>query len=100
MFHVEQTLNFKPLSDLIIVQPDEPVTKIGLIELAPSAQEEAKQGTAVAVGPGKEHKGWLEPMTVKVGTRVLYSKYAKETFKSDGREYLILHEADVISIID
>lgn len=93
-------MNMKPLSDLIIVQPDEPESKIGLIELAPSSQEEAKQGIAIAVGPGKEHDGWLEPMTVKVGTRILYSKYAKEHFKLSGKEYLILHEADVIGIIE
>lgn len=99
MFHGKH-MNLRPISDLIIVQPDEPITKIGSIELAVSSQEEAKQGTAIAVGPGKEREGWTEPMTVRVGTRVLYSKYAKEHFKLHGKEYLILHEADVIGILE
>lgn len=94
-------MNINPLSDLIIVQPDEPESvSAGGIILAPSSQEEAKQGTAIAVGPGKLHDGWTEPMTVKVGDRIAYSKYAKEHFRHNGRELLILHEADVIGILE
>lgn len=90
----------KPIGDLIVVEPAEPEEKVGSIILAPSAKEEAKHGRAIAVGPGKVHDGWTEPMTVRKGDTVLYSKYAKEHFKFQGKQYLVLHEADVIGILD
>lgn len=93
-------MNLKPLSDLIVVEPAEPETKIGSIILAASAQEEAKHGLVLAVGPGKQMEGWVEPMDIKVGDIVLYSKYAKEHFKWGGRELLTLHQADVIGVLN
>jgi chaperonin GroES len=49
----------------------------------------------VAVGPGKKD----EPMTVKVGDRVLYGKYAGSELKLDGKDYLIVRESDLLGII-
>lgn len=94
-------MNIKPLSDLIIVRPDAAEEKIGSIILAASAREEAKQGTVLAVGPGKLHEnGYLEPMDVKVGDRVAFSMYAKETFKHQGETLLTCHVTDIIGVVE
>jgi len=99
---MENRLNLKPLSDLVIVRPDTPMEiSAGGIILAPSSQEEAKQGTVLAVGPGKRHEnGYVEPMTLKAGDRVAFSSYAKEFFKHQGEQLITLHEADVIGVLD
>lgn len=92
----------KPLSDLIIVRPDSPeeITAGGIM-LAKSSQEEAKQGTVLAIGPGKLHEsGYLEPMDVKPGDRVAFSIYAKEQFKYNGEQLITMHQADVIGIVE
>lgn len=94
-------MNLKPLSDLIIVEPADPeAVSAGGIILAPSSQEEAKHGKVIAVGPGKQMVGWIEPMDIKVGDTVLYSKYAKEQFKMHGKTLLTMHQADIIGVLD
>lgn len=94
-------MKLKPLSDLIVVEPAEPeaVTAGGIV-LAPSSQEEAKHGKVLAVGPGRQYDGWREPMDIRPGQTVLYSKYAKEQFKYQGKTLLTLHQADVIGILE
>lgn len=94
-------MNLKPLSDLIIVRPDQAVTKVGLIELAPSSQEEAKTGIVLATGPGRlRDNGKFEPMMVKPGQRVLYSEFAKEKFKLNGETLFTMHDDDVLGVVD
>lgn len=94
-------MKFKPLGDLLIVEPAAREAYIGTILLAESARVEAKHGKVIAVGPGKKNEnGWTEPMDVRVGDTVLYSEYAKEHFKHQGRELLTLHQADVIGILE
>jgi chaperonin GroES len=95
-------MNIKPLSDLIIIRPDpsEEISAGGIV-LAPSAQEEAKHGTVLAIGPGKLHEnGYLEPMDLKPGDRVAFSMYAKETFKHNGETLLTCHQTDIIGVIE
>lgn len=60
-----------------------------------TAKEKPLKGTVVAVGPGKKD----EPMTVKAGDVVLYSKYAGTEITIDGKEYLIVKESDILAII-
>lgn len=93
-------MELKPLSDLIVVEPAKPeeVSKGGIV-LAPSSQEEAKHGKVLAVGPGRQYDGWVEPMEIRVGDTVLYSKYAKEQFRYKGKTLLTLHQADVIGVL-
>lgn len=92
---------FRPLSDLVIVRPDGKQTQIGRIILAESAQEEAKQGTVLAAGPGKlRENGKFEPMMVQVGERVLFSEFAKEKFKYQGENLIIMHDDDILGVID
>ncbi len=94
-------INLTPLSDLVIVEADPAVTKIGMIELAPSSQEEAKMGTILAAGPGRlRDNGKFEPMMVKVGQRVLFSEYAKEKFQFNGKTLYTMHDDDLIGVLE
>ncbi len=89
-------INIKPLSDRVIVEPAPAEEKTpGGIIIPDTAKEKPQKGTVVAVGPGKKD----EPMTVKVGDKVLYGKYAGTEINIDGKEYLIMRESDIYAII-
>lgn len=92
----------KPLGDRLVVKqlPSEEVTKSGIV-LPDTAKEKPQQAEVIAVGPGRVlDNGQRQPMEVKVGDKVLYSKYAGNEVKIDGEEYLILREIDVLAIIE
>lgn len=89
-------VKIRPLSDRVLVEPlpAEEKTAAGII-IPDTAKEKPQKGTVVAVGPGKKD----EPMTVKVGDKVLYGKYAGTEITIDGKEYLIMRESDILAII-
>ncbi|HJH59478.1 MAG TPA: co-chaperone GroES [Bacteroidetes bacterium] len=90
------TLNIKPLADRVLVEPLEAETKTASGIIIPdSAKEKPQQGVVIAVGAGKKD----EPMTVKVGDKVLYGKYSGNEISVDGKKYLIMHESDIFAII-
>lgn len=93
-------MNLKPLADRVIVKalPQEEKTKSGII-MPDTAKEKPQEGEIVAVGPGRIEKGDRIALDVKVGDKVIYSKYAGTEVKYDGQEYLILREADIQAII-
>jgi len=91
----------KPLGDRVVVKPQarEEMTKSG-IYLPDTAKEKPQEGNIVAVGPGRmTDEGKLVPMTLKVGDKVLYAKYAGTEYKQDDEELLICTEKDVLAII-
>ncbi len=90
------SVNFKPLSDRVLIEPlaAETTTASGII-IPDTAKEKPQEGTVLAVGPGKVD----EPTTVKVGDKVLYGKYAGSELKLDGTDYLIVKESDILGII-
>lgn len=90
------SVNFKPLADRVLVEPNvaETTTASGII-IPDTAKEKPQEGTVVAVGNGKAD----EPMTVKVGEKVLYGKYAGTELKLDGKDYLIVKENDLFGIL-
>ncbi len=89
-------LNIKPLADRVLVEPLEAETKTASGIIIPdSAKEKPQQGVVMAVGAGKKD----EPMTVKVGDKVLYGKYSGNEISVDGKKYLIMHESDIFAII-
>ncbi|NLM20342.1 MAG: co-chaperone GroES [Peptococcaceae bacterium] len=94
-------MKLKPLADRVIVKalPTEERTKSGII-MPDTAKEKPQEGEVMAVGPGKVEKGQRVPMEVKVGDKVIYSKYAGTEIKYDGEEYLILRESDIQAIIE
>ena len=94
-------MNIKPLADRVVIKmaEAEETTKSGII-LAGSAKEKPEVAEIVAVGPGGIVDGKEVKMELKVGDRVLISKYAGTEVKLDGTEYTILRQSDVLAIID
>jgi chaperonin GroES len=89
-------LNIKPIGDRVVVEAAqaEEKTASGLY-IPDTAKEKPSQGIVVAVGTGKID----EPLTVKVGDKVLYGKYAGTEITVEGKEYLIMREADIYAVI-
>jgi chaperonin GroES len=89
-------LNVKPLADRVLVEPAAAEEKTaGGIIIPDTAKEKPQKGTIVAVGNGKKD----EPMTVKVGDKVLYGKYAGTEIVIEGNDYLIMKESDIYAIV-
>ena len=92
--------NLKPLEDRIVVQASEgdQTTASGLV-IPDTAKEKPQEGSVIAVGPGRFEDGTRVPLDVKVGDKVIYSKYGGTEVKVDGDEYLILSARDVLAIL-
>jgi chaperonin GroES len=89
-------VNIKPLADRVLVEPAAAEQKTaGGIIIPDTAKEKPQKGTVVAVGNGKKD----EPMTVKVGDKVLYGKYSGSEITVDGADYLIMRESDILAIV-
>ena len=89
-------INITPLADRVIMQPAEAetTTASGII-IPDTAQEKPQKGTVIAVGNGTKDN----PMTVKVGDKILYGKYAGTELKYNGSDYMIMKESDILAII-
>ena len=88
--------NIKPLADRVLVEPAEAESKTASGIIIPdTAKEKPQRGKVVAVGNGKKD----EPMTVKPGDVVLYGKYSGTEIQVDGKDYLIMKEADIYAIV-
>ena len=94
-------MNIKPLFDSVVIKmvEAEETTKSGII-LAGNAKEKPQVAEIVAVGPGGVVEGKEITMQVKVGDRVLISKYAGTEVKLDGQEYPILRQNDILAIVE
>jgi chaperonin GroES len=95
-------MKVKPIGDRVLVKPakEEEVKKGGII-IPDSAKEKPQEGKIIAVGTGKvDENGKKIPFEVKVGDRVLISKYGGTEIKIDGEEHQILREDDILGIID
>lgn len=90
----------KPLNNRVLVKRSEaPKTKGGIL-LPDSAQEKPKEGSVIAVGPGKANdEGVVEPLTVKEGDRVLFGSYAGTEVTMDEETLLIMAEDDILGIL-
>ena len=94
-------MNIKPLADRVVVKlvEAEEKTKTGIF-LTASAQEKPQVAEVVAVGPGAYEDGTLIPMEVKVGDKVITSKYSGTEVKMDGAEYTIVKQSDILAIVE
>jgi chaperonin GroES len=89
--------NIKPLGDRVLVKPVEVSEQVkGGIIIPDSAKEKPTEAEVIAVGTGKEEG---KPFFVKVGDRIIISKYGGTTVKYDGVEYTIMREDDILAII-
>jgi len=92
-------VKIRPLGDRVVIKalPKEEVSKGGIV-LPDTAKEKPQEGEIIAVGPGKlSEDGKRIAMEVKVGDRVVYSKYAGTEFKLDDEEVIILRESDILA---
>lgn len=93
--------SIKPLSDRVLVKPEEAEekTQSGII-IPDTAQEKPQRGEVKAVGTGKYENGQKIEMSVKEGDKVLYGKYAGTELELDGEDYIIMRENDILGIVD
>ena len=91
----------KPLEDRVLLKmvEAEETTKSGII-LASGSQEKPQIAEVVAVGPGRTEDGKKIEMSIKVGDKVITSKYSGTEIKYEGQEYIIAKESDVLAIVD
>ncbi len=94
-------MSIKPLGDRVVIKrlEAEETTKSGII-VTGTAKERPQEAEVVAVGPGAIVDGKRTEMEVKIGDKVLYSKYAGTEVKFDGEEYTILRQDDILAIVE
>jgi len=95
-------MKIRPLQDRIIVKriEEDEKTKGGII-IPDSAKEKPDEGVIVSVGKGRvTEDGKLQPIEVKAGDKILFSKYGGTEVTIDGEEHLIMRESDILGIIE
>ncbi|OZG50350.1 co-chaperone GroES [Bombiscardovia coagulans] len=95
------SISLTPLEDKVVIKqaPAETKTASGLV-IPDTAKEKPQQGEVLAVGPGRrDDKGELIPVEIKVGDKVLYSKYGGTEVTYEGEDYLIVSARDVLAIL-
>ena len=94
-------MTIKPLSDRVLIKMEEAeeTTKSGIL-LAGSAKEKPQIASVIAVGPGGMVDGKEVTMYVKVGDKVITSKYSGTEVKIDGQEYTIVRQSDILAIVE
>jgi len=94
-------MRIRPLHDRVIVKrtEEEEKTKGGII-IPDTAKEKPAEGKVIAVGEGRIKKdGTKIPLDIKVGDRILFSKYAGTEVKIDGEEHLMMREDDILAVV-
>ncbi len=95
-------MKIRPLQDRIIVlREDGEETTSGGIIIPDSAKEKPQEGKVIAVGNGKVNEdGKVQPLDVKKGDKILFSKYAGTEVNIEGEEHLIIREDDVLGVVE
>lgn len=95
-------VKIRPLGDRVLVKPlDKEKQERGGLIIPDTAKEKPQEGEIVAAGKGKTtDEGKLIPIEVKVGDKILYGKYSGTEIKIDGDDYLIMHQEDILGILD
>ena len=94
-------MKIRPLFDRVVINSCEveETTKSGLI-LTGNAKEKPQMAEVIAVGPGGVVDGKDVTMSVNVGDKVIYSKYAGNEVKLDGEEYIIVRQSDILAVVE
>ena len=94
-------MQLRPLGDRVVIKhlEAEEKTKSGII-LTGTAKEKPQEAVVVAVGPGGVVDGEKVPMEVKVGDKVIYSKYAGTEVTLEKEEYIILKQGDILAVVE
>lgn len=95
-------MTLKPLHDRVLVQRQESSEKTsGGIIIPDTAKEKPAEGKVIAVGDGaRKEDGTILPMNVKVGDRVLFTKWGGNEVTIDGKDYVIMKETDILGILN
>lgn len=96
-------MHLRPLHDRVIVIPASKETQTASGFLLPDTgdKEHSEQGEVIAIGPGRLlENGSRSPMTVAIGNKVMFKKYAPDAIKIEGKEYLVISESDIVAIIE
>jgi chaperonin GroES len=95
-------MKFRPLRDRVLIRRIDPDGKTsGGIIIPDTAKEKPMEGEVVAVGPGARlENGAVQPMSVKVGDRVLFGKWSGTEIRLDAEELMIMPESDLMGIIE
>lgn len=100
---IKSNSKITPLGDRILLKPlsqeEISTTASGIIIPDTVSKEKPEQGTVIAVGEGRWETGKRIPMSVKVGDRVVFSRYGYEEVKLEGEEYYILKEENILAVI-
>ena len=94
-------MKIKPLGDRVVIKnlEAEETTRGGII-LTNAAKEKPVMAEVLAVGPGGNVDGKEITMNVKVGEKVIYSKYAGTEVTLDGEEFIIVRQSDILAVVD
>lgn len=95
-------MKIQPLHDKVVIKPlsKEEVTASGIVLPDTVDKEKPMQGEVIAVGPGKTlESGQLQKMSVSVGDKVLFTKYAPDEVEVDDEEYLVIEEEKILAIV-
>lgn len=94
-------MKIKPLGDRVVIKmlESQETTKSGIV-LPGTAKEKPQEAEVMAVGPGGTFEGKIIAMEVKVGDKVLISKYSGTEVKIDGQEYTILKQGDILAVVE
>lgn len=94
-------MRIKPLADRVVIKKieAEEKTKSGIV-LPGTAKEQPQMAEVVEVGPGGVVEGKEIKMEVKIGDKVIFSKYAGTEVKLDGKEFTILKQSDILAIVE
>lgn len=94
-------MKIRPLGDRVVIKKleAEETTKSGIV-LPGTAKEKPQEAEIVAVGPGGLVDGKEVKMEVKVGDKVLFSKYAGNEVKIDGEEFTIIKQDDILAVVE
>ena len=94
-------MNIKPLGDRVVIKKleAESTTKSGIV-LTGTAKEQPQEAEVMAVGPGAVVDGKRVEMEVKVGDKILYSKYAGTDVKIEEEEFIVVKQSDILAVIE
>ena len=94
-------MNVKPLGDRVVIKnvEMEETTKSGIV-LTGAAKEKPQMAEVLAVGPGGLVDGKEVKMEVRVGQKVIYSKYAGTEVKLDGQELILVRQSDILAVVE
>ncbi|AWZ49264.1 co-chaperone GroES [Clostridiaceae bacterium 14S0207] len=94
-------MSIRPLGDRVVIKrlEAEETTKSGIV-LTGASKEKPQEAEVIAVGPGEIVDGKEVKMQLKVGDKVLFSKYSGNEIKFEGQEYIIISQSEILAVVE